>query len=225
MASRVKASRFRLPLLTSDPADFVEGELGWRSDLKQFRGHNGDGPFTLGQGAVDPADFGFLAYNFQPDLCTAASTPLAVAGTIYGVRLELLRPATITNLEIGVVTAGASLTANQCLAALYDSAGNLLAATGNQAATWNSIAAKHMALTTAQVAAPAGYYDVCFFFNGTTGPAFNRAGGVGQAAFVNGLATGQALRYFTANTGRTTTFPAALGTKTATAATYWAGLS
>lgn len=179
---------------------------------------------SAGRTAPGPQDYGFNAQSMPTEQCGLTSTPMGIAGTIYGCRVWLPAPATISNLYVHVFTAGAGLTASQCLAALYSS-GTLLSATGDQSTVWNGTGRAAMALTTAQTNLAPGYYDICFFFNGTTGPALLRSTAAGTAAFQNGLLTGQALKYFTtADTGRTTTFPATLGAKTATAINSWVAM-
>ncbi len=173
---------------------------------------------------VNADDFSLLAFNFEPHIAGATSTPLAVAGTVYGSRLYLPKAALVTNIEMSIITAGVTLTSGQCFAGLFNAAGTLLSATANQSVAWTTTGPKTMALSAAQSCA-VGYYDVCFFFNGTTGPAFHRVGAIGTAQFQNGKLSGAALKYFTADTARTTAFASPLGAKTVIITNYWVGLS
>ena len=101
--------------------------------------------------------------------------------------------------------------------------GTLLSNTAMTMSTvWTSIGTKVMALGAAQDCQP-GFYDIAFFANGTTRPAFMRSGADGNANL--GLTTTN-LRIATADTGQTTSFPATLGTKVTTnAVCWWAAVS
>lgn len=169
-----------------------------------------------------PADLGFIAWNYDPQpVAGTGSSPMTAAGTLEVQRLWVSKTTTITNLHVYVQTAGVTLTAGRCLAGLYNAAGNLLSATGDQSTAWTSAGLKTMALTTPQTIT-AGWYDVAWFYTGTTGPAMVRGS---SYAFVNGLLTGSNLRCARAASGNTTSMPAALGAKTASAQNYWAALS
>lgn len=172
------------------------------------------------EGLFSAVDYGLLAMAFDPAANSSNSTPLATAGTLYGIRLKLITPATITNIVLPIFTAGATLTAGQCFAALYQN-NTLKAQTADQATAWASTGMKTMALSSAQSAA-AGYVDIVMWFNGTTGPAPTRGH---QGFTVNGALAAANARYFTANTGVTTTAPASLGTKTSFSTAYWVGVS
>lgn len=174
------------------------------------------------QRGIAPADLGFIAWTYDPQpTAGTGSSPFTAGGTLEVQRLRVPKTSLITNLHVYVQTAGATLTAGQCLAGLYDANGNLLSATGDQSTAWQSTGLKTMALTTPQTIA-AGWYDVAVFYRGTTGPAFVRGT---SYAFSNGLLTGSNLRSARAATGNTTTMPAALGAKTASTQNYWAALS
>jgi hypothetical protein len=168
------------------------------------------------------SDYGYVAMAFDPAAFSTTSTPLSANGTLWFTRVILRRRALVTNIVLDILTAGATLTANQNGAALYNAAGTLLSNTAmTQSTNWTTTGPKVIPLLTAQDCAP-GFYDIAFFANGTTRPAFIRAQGDEKANL--GLTT-TAIRYGSANTAQTTTFPATLGTKTAAQPLYWAALS
>lgn len=177
-------------------------------------------PFTTRTGAPDPSDFGLLAWAYDT-AGGGTSQVLTTAGTMYGVRMYLPRTVTVTNIVTYLQTAGATLTSGQCKGAIYDASGNLQATLSDQSTAWASTGFKTMALASA-VLLSAGLYDVVLWFNGTTGPSLTRQSGI--AAVQTGQ-TGQSMRFFSADTGRTTTAPATLGTKTAQNLAWWMGLS
>jgi hypothetical protein len=172
-------------------------------------------------GVTEPGDHGYLSWNFDPIICQSTSTVLGANGTCYVQKLRIDRPTSVTNINTWVLTAGATLTASQCLAGLYDGSKNLVAVTGDQSATWNSTGHKTMALTGGPFTLQPGYYYVVLMANGTTRPAFLRA--TGNAHNANLAAASS--RWASADTGRTTTLPATLGAFTATANPYWVALS
>ena len=175
----------------------------------------------LGPQAV-PADYGYLGWSYDPAF--GSGNYAAVSGTVAGVRLWL--PAcTVTNITLHVTTAGSTLTAGESFAALYSGANPavLLSATADQSASWNSVGIKTMALTTPQ-AVSTGFYNICLFSVGTTPPNFARVGSITSLAVNQNLPTG-ALRAYTADTARTTSFPATQGAQTGQQFTLWAAVS
>ena len=172
-------------------------------------------------GTVEPGDHGLLSWNMDPIICQSTSTPLGANGTCYVQKLRIDKRVAVTNLHAWVLTAGATLTASQCLAGLYDGSKNQVGVTGDQSAVWNSTGFKTMALTGGPFNCDPGFYYVVLMANGTTRPAFLRA--TGNAHNANLAAASS--RWATADTGRTTTLPATLAAFTAAANPYWVALS
>lgn len=170
----------------------------------------------------DPADFGLLACNISPLALGGGSTALPTNGTVYGSRLRVTRPVSVTNLHLHVGTAGATLTSGQSFAALYGANKDLIGVTADCSTDWTSTGYKTHALIGGPVSVPAGVAFVVVFSNGTTRPAFLR--GPALAVVNASLAAANAVA-FSADTGRTTSMPATLGTFTAAAHGYWFGLS
>lgn len=177
-------------------------------------------PGTFGTRA--PADHGRLAWTFDPALAVSSNT--TTAGVLQFARLNLGQAATVTNVDLYAVTNGSTLTSGQCFAALYDSAGVLVAQTVDQAASWASSGLKSMALVGGPYARQAGDYYVAWWHNGTTGPGWARIANQ-AAALANLSLSAPNLRFGTANTGLTTTAPAPLGAQSAGQITWWAALS
>lgn len=175
---------------------------------------------TTLSGGVVPADMGFLAYNFDPTLGVTTSTPLTTAGTVYVMKLHTNVDITVTNIVMYVTTANGTPTTGQNFAGLFTSGKALMAATADQSTAWGSTGYVTMALSAAQQV-PAGYFYVGVFSNGTTQPAFMKAGHTSG----NGVLTTANSRWASADATRTTTFPAILGTFTATTNAYWAAVN
>lgn len=168
-----------------------------------------------------PAETGYLAFNFAPEL-SQGSTALGANGTVYAQRLWTPIAISVTNVHLHVGTAGATLTSGQNFAALYNSSKTLLGTSADQTTPWASAGMKTMALSGGPYAVAAGFFYVSVFANATTRPAFARAG---NFAIVNGLLSTANSKWATADTGRTTTMPATMGAFTAAVVAYWAGVS
>lgn len=180
------------------------------------------GGTSVDQGGFGPADLGFLAWNYDCHLAQNASI-LTAAGTVWCARIRFSAITSVTNLHVNLSTAGATLTANQCIAGIYQS-GALVASTADQSASWaGSTGIKTMALSGGPFTLQPGDALIAFYANGSTLPTFART--VLAAGLANGLSTGSSSRFATADTGRTTSLPATLGTMTATSAAYWVAVS
>ncbi len=166
---------------------------------------------------------GYKAWNYSPVFCTTGTAPTA-NGLIFVVKLYASSPLLITNLHLYVTTAGATLTAGQNFAAIYDSNKNLLGTTADQSAVWNSTGLKTMAISGGPVTVPAGIFYIAFFANATTRPAFLRTTST-LTVILNGILSTANAAFASANTGRTTSMPATLGAFTAVGAGYWTGVS
>lgn len=172
-------------------------------------------------GLWSPSNVGMKAWTFDPANVSGQSP--VTAGALNLSMVYLPDPALITNVVLIVGSAGVTLTASQCFAALYSGAGNLVDVTADQSTAWASTGVKAMALAAGPVSLAAGYYYVGLFSNGSTQPSFSR---VLTAAFVANAGTAAPnLRFATANTGLTTAMPATLGAQTASGTAYWAALS
>ncbi|MGW4493770.1 hypothetical protein [Streptomyces sp. NPDC004376] len=117
-----------------------------------------------------PSDHGLTAWSFDPAACTTTGTTLS-SGYIYLIEIILRQAATVAKLNVLLGAAGASLTANQCLAGLYDTGGVRRGVTADQSSVWTSAGSKSMSLTSSYAAA-AGKYYVALLCNGTTSPTF-----------------------------------------------------
>lgn len=173
----------------------------------------------------DASDHGLLAATSPPHLCTG-STVMGTGGRIEFAKIRVPQPVSVTNIVMSLITAGATLTAGQCFAALYTGASALVGVTADQASAWGSGAPKNvtMALASGPFSLSAGNYYVAFWFNGTTGPTWARAGAI-DASLVNiGTATPN-LMFGSADTSITTTAPGTLGAQTVRSAAWWVGLS
>jgi hypothetical protein len=170
-----------------------------------------------------PLDYSFLGWAYDP--AAAGTNSNFTGGVIQLVRIPLRATRTITNVVLYIGTAGATLTAGSCWAGLYDSSGNRLGQTADQASAWTSTGTKTMAISGGPLSLAEGYYWVAFVATGTTIPSFLRASGVGGAAINVGLAAAST-RFGTYGTSQTTLpstiTPASIGQSNNA---WWAALS
>lgn len=169
-----------------------------------------------------PAQLGFKQWNYDP-VNFQAGTVLPANGTLYVQKLYTPVSLSVTNVIYQVVTAGATLTANQNFAGLYSAAGALLGSTADQSTGWTSVGTRTMALTGGPFTVAAGFFYVALYSNGTTRPSMARTGN--NIGGMNGLLSAANSRWASANTGLTTALPATLGAFTATNLAFWAAVS
>lgn len=134
------------------------------------------GHVHAGVNAPGPTDYGYLAWSW--DLAAASSSNTALtAANVYLNRIDVHYPISVTNVCVLLNTVGATLTANQNFAGLYNSSGTLIASTADQSTNWTSATAftiQEMALAGGPYNLSAGFYWVALLSNGTTPPAFVR---------------------------------------------------
>lgn len=168
-----------------------------------------------------PPDQGLVGWSYDPSACTAASI-MPTAGTLNVVKIKLAGPTLVTAIQMLLQTAGGTLTAGQCFAMVFDSAGTRVGVTADMAATWaGSPAYKDMPLT-APVQINGPYCSVGLYGNGTTLPTWRLS--VASATPGNTNLTPATARYGYADTGLTTTPPTTLGTITTIGLPWWIGL-
>jgi hypothetical protein len=176
-----------------------------------------------GANAMRPSGQNWKAWTFDP--ATNLVAQVLTSGLLEMVKLPIRIDTTITNIIVGITTAGSGLTAGQNWAGLYNSAGTLLSQTADQSTAWTTTGRKDMALAAPQ-AVTAGDYYVAFVSNGTTPPQMPRGSNLGIGSdLVNGGLTPSTARYATA--GTVTTLPASvtMGTRTPAARSWWLAVS
>jgi hypothetical protein len=166
-----------------------------------------------------PADHGLAGWTYDLAQPNAGTAP--TAGVLQVARLHLPAPQQVTGVALFVTSAGSGLTAGQCFAGLYSSAGARLDVTADQAGVWNSGGLKLMPLAGGAAQRALADYYVAWWANGTTPPSFARAGNI---ALVNANLAAPNLRFATADTGLTTTGPANLAAQSAANVGWWAAL-
>jgi hypothetical protein len=176
---------------------------------------------TTFRGEVVDEDHDLLAEVFDAAVSNGGGTILA-AGVLTVSRIYVPRNMLVTNIIAQVTTAGATLTAGQCFAGIYDDTGARVGVTADQSTPWVSTGVKVMALTAPVNLQGGRYYYVAFVSNGTTQPTFLR--GANVAAITAGQAA--PFRFGTVLTGQTS-LPATITPSAVAAATHatWVGLS
>jgi hypothetical protein len=177
--------------------------------------------YELPEGVAGPADHGLVSWTHDPYF--AASSAIAVNGTVYVVKLPIRRAVTVDTILWAIGTAGLTPTAGQNEVGLYSSAGTRLAAT-NVDADISSSGSKSTAIA-AQALTAGSFVWVAFVFNAATGPTLLRGSSFETSPNINTTAaTRRAAVAATAQTVLPASFtPSALSTNNCL--TYFAALS
>lgn len=176
-------------------------------------------------GAAAPSDHGLTAWTYDPALAVSATTP--TSGVLNLTRVHVRETRTISNILVGVGTAGTALTSGQNLLGLYTSAGTLVGQTADQTTAWGSASTKTAALTAPYIAQPGFYWVGILSVASTTTASFARAGGGGATAVSSAGLAATAARFGSYLTGQTA-LPASLTLASiaqVTNGTFWAALS
>jgi hypothetical protein len=170
-----------------------------------------------------PADRGYLGEsNASGPL--ASATALPTAGRLELTRLKVPGAGNVTNIVVEVTTAGSSLTAGQCFAALYTAAGTLIAQSVDQTTNWGGTGMKNAQLNGGPYFIPGGEYYVALWFNGTTGPTLLRVAGSSGFTPNHGRSAPNLIAAWS-DAGTTIAAPATLGTQTNVGNTWWVALA
>jgi hypothetical protein len=193
------------------------GSLAWGAPLNTaIQNHDRALNTTL------PQDHELIAWNFQVGIVVGSTGP--TSGTVLMQKVWLRQDATITNVCIGIGSAGVTLTAGQNFAGLYDTSGNRIGVTADQSAVWNSAGFKQMPLT-APVPVVAGAYYVALVSNAATTPTLAR-GGVITSSFPNANLTAVNGAFTTGPVGQTSLpLSITMAARTLTANSTWSGVS
>lgn len=183
------------------------------------------GPTWSTNFTAQPNDSGYLAWTFDP-IAVSGTGVAPTSGVVNLTKVLVPQPISVSNVVLYVVTAGATLTAGQSFAGIYNSAGTLVATTASQSSSWNSTGRKSMALTGGPFTLTPGYYWVAFFSVGTTPPAFAKNNNALDATLYNGTTTAARNRFATNGTA-TTALAGSItpGSNTALNAPFWAALT
>ncbi|MFF1709327.1 hypothetical protein [Streptomyces sp. NPDC058268] len=179
---------------------------------------------TVNNPAPTPADHNLLTWTQDPR--TLRSTgDTTTAGVVYLSKLKIVNRSTVvSNILVGVVTAGATLTAGQNLVGLYNSSGTLLATSADQSTAWTTVGLKTAAIAPQTLAV--GNYYVGILSNGTTRPVFATGAGHGQDGVTNAGLTTATAAFLTSGAAQTA-MPASitLGSASQNSGSRWAALT
>lgn len=128
-------------------------------------------------------------YPYAAEGATAASSALA-SGIVYLVRLQGYDSRTLSRVLYNVVTAANTATTGQCFVGIYDSAGNLIGQSADQATTFGSTGFKSVTVTaTTSLAVNPSILYAAILSNATTGPTISHAAGIGNTNGTGGATT------------------------------------
>lgn len=202
------------------------GPLDLSGTNSRYVGNDGGGrQDTIDTLSWQPNDQGFIGWTSDPVLAGSTGSSLT-AGTVFMNAVPIRRSMTLNAIAMQIITAGATLTAGQNFAAVYNAAGTQVAITADQSSNWTSTGYKSMAVTTPVVLTP-GIYYVALLANGTTPPQPAR-GNVVSGAWYNANLSNAALRTSSGGTGLTglTALPATItmSNRGSGATALWHGL-
>jgi hypothetical protein len=176
-------------------------------------------------GVPQAQDSKLLAWNFPVEYCNAGYQPSG--GVVFAAKILL--SATVSNVKNVVVTVntpGATLTAGQNLAALYNSGGTQIGATtADQSSNWTTVGMKTMQVSAGGVTVSPPFVVVALLANGTTAPAFAR--GYSSNAVNGNLVATDVFKWSNSPAGGITSLPGSIPITTyvANPQAVWAGLS
>lgn len=176
-------------------------------------------------GAPQPADQNLISWAFDPAVATGNTG--TASGVLSLVRVPVRDAATVTNVILGVATAGVGLTAAQNFAGLYSPAGTLVGQTADQTTAWGSTGMKTTALTAPAAVTPGMWWVGILTNAATSSPAFARAG-AGAVTGISSIGLAATAARFGSYGTTQTALPASLTLASITIATngtFWAGLS
>lgn len=161
---------------------------------------------------VRPEDHGLIAWSMDPAMIATGTSP--ASGTLVGAKITIPKAATISRAAHYLNAAGGTLTSGQNFVALYDNSNKLLTVSADMTTAWAGTGAVTATFAAPQTVEAGTILKVCWWSVGTTPPQFGRANSYGGGAPNLGLVAPN-FRFFTADTGLTTTAPATLATQSA----------
>lgn len=179
---------------------------------------------TVNDPRATPAKHNLITWTQDPRTLRSTGDTLT-GGVVYLAKLDIANRSTVvSNLLVGVITAGATLTSGQNFVGLYNSSGTLLATSADQTTAWGTTGLKAAAITPQTLAV--GSYYVAILSNGTTKPVFATGAGHGQDSITNVGLTTATSAFLTSGTGLTA-LPASITLSAASpnSGSRWAALS
>lgn len=172
---------------------------------------------NLASAVFSSVDHGYQTWTTDPEHITSTFT-LTTSGTMYVAAVKM-ETGVVSNIVLDMTTAGATLTAGQNFAGIYQN-GVLLGSTADVTTTFTGSTGLVTLPLVNVTTVGQGLVYVAVVANGTTKPTFAAVAPSQSAAYNGGL-----VRHAAANTGVTTALPASLGALTANTSAFWAALS
>lgn len=172
-----------------------------------------------------PNDHGYQAWSADPVYSVGGANP--GTGVVRMVKMtQNPFSYTITNVVTFINTAGVALTAGQCFAGVYDSAGTRQAITADQSGVWNTTGLKSMAVTVPYVVPANAEIWLALLYNGTSCSFAGTGATAGQNDLINASLAAADYRYTNGPTAQTT-LPASvtMGTRVTTPQSTWLAAS
>lgn len=169
-----------------------------------------------------PQDSGLLSWAYDPAFSSTGQ--LTVSGTLYLAKVPVRALEPITKVWWNASTAGASATAGQNFAGVYDSSGNRIGSVGVDAQVTSANTPVSVTLSSPYTPTQPGFVWVALLFNATTPPTLLRTNGSTTATNNAGLSA-SAYRFATNGTGLTALPSTVTPGSNALGPSIWAGVS
>jgi len=166
---------------------------------------------------------GLTGWTYDPVMATSTGIS-TISGRIYLAKFTAAIDGTISKIYMRLATAGATLTANQNFAGIYDVNGTLLGATATgaiDAALVGSLGLLTFSLTAPVTVQAGASYFVAIVQNGTTPAKFQSGMNNGDAAFINMLDN----RFMQSTSTAQTSLPSVMPAVQTAAQSAWAAVS
>ncbi len=180
---------------------------------------------SLGR-SVRPNMNKFKSWSFDPNDIQSTNSPVSAQIFIAKVPMEDFMD--VSNIMVGIETAGSGLTAGRNFMAIYDMRGTKMAVTGDVTAAFGGTGEQSLALTSTVklTGSPGQYMVVAMLATGTTMPVFWCGNSVAARANLGVMGSDKFVIRWASNIAGQTTMPNTLffSNSTASAFTFWCGL-
>lgn len=122
---------------------------------------------------TDPADQNYVGWTHDPVSNVNQSTHSS--GVLYGSRVMIRNPASVTSVTLFCSTGGLTLTSGQNFVGVYDSAGVQVGTSADQTTAWGTTGEKAAALVGGPFTVSGPFVWVVLVVNGLTPPRFGVA--------------------------------------------------
>jgi hypothetical protein len=171
--------------------------------LAAHNGSSGTHPASYAYAFDAPSRHGWVEWNYPVDTIGASGGVAIVAGTIYGLRVDVQAGTQVSKIVVASGVIASALTSGQCQASVISSAGAELGRNSDISALFGSTGIVEITLAAPFTPTAGTTVAVLLLFNGSTPPQLLRSSATGTTLPNGGLTATSPRRYFTAGTSQT----------------------